>query len=221
MSRLLSRRTAAVALTTAATAVSALSLTAGPALAAGGPPPAATAFTTALIGPDGGTVHGFGVTADFAPGAVTSDRLIILGNWPNGLDVPPPHGEKAVKTFGLQECNPDGTACTSEFGNFANSPAGTERIAGHQVPFTGVQHLPYDGNTTFGTAQDKKVTFTIDTGADKVYIYNANNDGLAAYPGPGANPAGTPLPSTSTGSQLTFATFQPIVWVLTTPGAAA
>lgn len=196
---------------------------AAPAGAASGPPPAATAFTTALITPAGGTISGFGVTATFAPGAVTSTRLIILGDWPNGLDVAPPGGERAVKTFGLQECAPSGLFCTSEFGNFANSPAGSEKIKGQQVDYTAFQNataFAKDGNSNFGTPTAKGVTFTIATGADKAYIYNANNTGLAAYPGPGSEPAGTPLPSSSTGGQLTFQTFQPIVWVLTTPAGS-
>ena len=75
---------------------------ASPALAAG-PPAAATAFVTSVITPEGGSVSGFGITATFKPGAVTSPRLIILGNWPNGLDVPPPAGTTAVKTFGIQD----------------------------------------------------------------------------------------------------------------------
>lgn len=212
-------RSLALAATGVGAAVAAATLATTPALAAGGPPPAATAFTTAVIGPDGGSISGYGITADFAAGAVSSPRLIILGSWPNGLDVPPPNGEKAVKTFGLQECNVDGTGCTSEFGNFKNSPAGTERVAGQQVPFTSYQSLPANGNTTFGTAANKLVTFTITTGADEVYIYNANNDGLAAYPGPGTKPDGTPLPSTSGGGVLRFQTFQPIVWVLATGGS--
>ena len=36
---------------------------------------------------------GFGITAAFAQGAVTSARLIVLGNWPNGLDVNPATGK--------------------------------------------------------------------------------------------------------------------------------
>ena len=203
-------RSAAVLLgATAITAITALALNNGPADAAG-PPAAATAFASAVITPAGGTVSGFGITATFAPGAVTSDRLIILGNWPNGLDVTPPAGT-AVKTFGLQECNIDATACTSEFGNYPNSPAGTERILGDQVPYSAGHALPdAAGNTNFGGATNKKVSITINTGADTVYVYNANfNDTTRAYP--------KLLPSTSDGTTLTFQTFQPIVWTLTAP----
>lgn len=92
--------------------------------AAGAPPPADTAAVSAVIGPSGGQIGGFGVTATFAPGALTSAKLVVLGNWPNGLDVPPPNGETAVKTFGLQVCNLDGTGCTSPFGDYNNSPSG-------------------------------------------------------------------------------------------------
>lgn len=205
------RRTSALlgASLTAFAALAAVSLGAGPAVAAG-PPAAATAFTTAVITPAGGKVSGFGITATFAAGAVTSDRLIVLGNWPNGLDVTPPSGT-AVKTFGLQECNVDGSACTSEFGNFPNSPAGTERINGKLVPYTAGHPLPDSaGNTNFGDANNKKLSITTNTGADTVYVYNANFDDTAhAYP--------KLLPSTSDGTTLTFQTFQPIVWTLTAP----
>jgi len=194
-------------------ALTALSLTPAAASAAG-PPQAATAFATAIVTPkDGGSVSGFGITATFAPGAVTTDRMIILGNWPNGLDVTPPSGT-AVKTFGLQECDVHGANCTSELGNFPNSPAGSEKIKGVDVPFTAFQNLPdaMTGNTNFGSAADKKVTITTQTGADKVYVYNANNSTTAsAYP--------KLLPSTSDGTSLTFQTFQPIVWTLTAPTA--
>ncbi len=163
-----------------------------PAAATAGPPAAATAFSSAVITPAGGTVSGFGITATFAAHAVTTDRLIILGNWPNGLDVTPPSGT-AVKTFGLQECNTDATACTSEFGNFLKgptSPAGTERIHGHPLDYTAGHSLPHAaGNTNFGTSTNKLVTITAQTGANKVYVYNANNTTTTgAYP--------TKLPST-------------------------
>ena len=46
---------------------------------AGGPPQAATAFTTTTIGPEGGSISGFGLTAAFASGALTTTKLIILG----------------------------------------------------------------------------------------------------------------------------------------------
>lgn len=191
------------------TALTLLGLGTGAALAAG-PPAAATAYASAIITPAGGAVSGFGITATFAAGAVTTDRLIILGNWPNGLDVTPPAGT-AVKTFGLQECNTDATACTSEFGNFPNSPAGTERIHGQQIPYTAGHPLPdAAGNTNFGDATHKLVSITTQTSADSVYIYNANfNDTTHAYP--------KLLPSTHTGDTLTFTTFQPIVWTLTAP----
>lgn len=199
---------------TSLAALTALSLTPTTASAAG-PPQAATAFVTAVVTPAGGSVSGFGITATFAPGAVSSDRLIILGNWPNGLDVTPPTGT-AVKTFGLQECDVTGAHCTSELGNFPNSPAGSEKIKGVDVPFTAFQPLTTTanpaGNTAFGTADDKRVTITTQTGADKVYVYNANNSTTAtAYP--------KLLPSTSDGTSLTFQTFQPIVWTLTAPAA--
>lgn len=176
---------------------------------AGGPPQAATAFTTTTIGPEGGSISGFGITAAFASGALTTTKLIILGDWPNGLDVPPPNGEVAVKTFGLQQCNPDGTNCTSVFGNFPTSPAGTQRVAGQDLPYTGFQ-----AGIAYGSALQKLVTITINTSGNKVYIYNANfQDTATAYP--------KLLPSTSDGTTLTFQTFQPIVWVVTGPAGAA
>jgi hypothetical protein len=196
----------------AVTVAAGLALGTGSALASG-PPAAATAFASAIITPDGGQVSGFGITATFAPGAVTSPRLIILGNWPNGLDVTPPSGT-AVKTFGLQECNTDATGCTSELGNFKNSPAagGTEKIHGQTINYTGYQAMPdaATGNTNFGDADNKLLTITARTGANKVYVYNANNTTtVTAYP--------KLLPSTSNGSTLSFQTFQPIVWVETAP----
>lgn len=205
------RRNSAV-LAASAAVLAAVALTPATAFAAG-PPAAATAYHSAVITPDGGSVSGFGITATFAPGAVASDRLIVLGNWPNGLDVTPPMGT-AVKTFGIQECNVDYTGCTSVFGNYPNSPAGSEKIHGQVVPYSAFQPLGTtpnaDGNTTFGTAQNKLVTITTNTTADKVYVYNANNTTTAtAYP--------KLLPSTSDGSTLTFQTFQPIVWTLTAP----
>jgi hypothetical protein len=174
---------------------------------AAGPPAAATAFSTAVIGPQGGTVSGFGMTATFKPGAVAQSDLVILGNWPNGLDVAPPSGQ-AAKTFGLQVCNDSTgtpTGCTSEFGDYANSPSGSERIHGTSVPYTGYQGV------TFGSASNKLVTFTIDTGGNNVYIYNPNfNTTATAYP-PKA------LPSSSSNGVLTFQTFRPIVWTVTSP----
>jgi len=205
------RRKSAV-LAVSAAVLAAVALTPAASFAAG-PPAAATAYQSAVITPEGGSVTGFGITATFAPGAVASDRLIVLGNWPDGQDVTPPTGT-AVKTFGIQECNVDYTGCTSVFGNYANSPAGSEKIKGQVVPYSAFQPLGTtpnaDGNTTFGTVQNKLVTITTNTTADSVYIYNANNSTSAsAYP--------KLLPSSSDGSTLTFKTFQPIVWTLTAP----
>jgi hypothetical protein len=199
-------------LAASAAVLAAVALTPATAFAAG-PPTAATAYQSAVVTPDGGSVSGFGITATFAPGAVATDRMIVLGNWPNGLDVTPPMGT-AVKTFGIQECNVDFTGCTSVFGNYANSPAGSEKIRGQVVPYSAFQPLGTtpnaDGNTTFGTAANKLVTITTNTTADSVYVYNANNSTTAtAYP--------KLLPSTSDGTTLTFKTFQPIVWTLTAP----
>ena len=188
----------------------------------GAPAMGATAFTGAMIGPSGGTLTGFGITVTFAKGAVHSARYIILGNWPNGLDVAPPSGQ-AVKTFGLQECaynpttgGPATGTCTSEFGNYGNSPSGTERIKGMTIGFTGSQTLgtspDANGNVNFGTLGDKLVTITIATGGDNVYIYNPNETSTSsAYP--------KMLPSTSANGVLTFQTFQPIVWTVTSPMA--
>ncbi len=186
-----------------------------PALAAG-PPAAATAFVTAIITPAGGSVSGFGITATFKPGAVTTSRLIILGNWPNGLDVTPPAGTTAVKTYGLQECKTDGTACTSALGNFLAkggvpaSPAGSEKIKGVTYPYDAGHTLPdTDGNTNFGTPTNKLVTITTQTDANTVLLYNANADTTAA--------AYKLLPSTLVPGGIAFDTFQPVVWTLTTP----
>jgi hypothetical protein len=207
------RRKSAVFVASAAV-LAAVALTPTTAFAAG-PPAAATAFKSAVVTPEGGSVTGFGITATFAPGAVASDRLIVLGNWPNGQDVTPPTGT-AVKTFGLQECNVDYTGCTSVFGNYANSPSGSEKIRGQVVPYSSFQPLGStpnaEGNTTFGTAKNKLVTITTNTAADTVYVYNANNSTTAsAYP--------KLLPSSSDGTTLTFQTFQPIVWTLTAPSS--
>ncbi len=204
------RRISAV-LAVSAAVLAAVALTPATSFAAG-QPAAATAFKTAVVTPEGGSVTGFGITATFAPGAVATDRLIVLGNWPNGQDVTPPMGT-AVKTFGIQECNVDYTGCTSVFGNYANSPAGSEKIQGQVVPYSAFQPLGTtsnaDGNTTFGTALNKLVTITTNTTADTVYVYNANNPTASAYR--------KLLPSSSDGSTLTFKTFQPIVWTLTSP----
>lgn len=195
-------------------------LAASPAFAAGGPPPAATAFTGGVITPTGGTLNGFGITVSFGSGAVSSDRYIILGNWPNGQDSPPPSGQ-AVKTFGLQECaidpstgGPASGTCTSEFGNYPGTQAGSENLRGQQISYTGYQSPTSNtfGNTNFGTMSGKLVTITIDTGGDAVYIYNPN-----------PNPAFTykELTSKSGSGQLTFQTFQPIVWTVTSPAAGS
>ena len=210
---MMSLRRKSAFLAVSAAVLAAVALTPATAIAAG-PPAAATAFKTAVVTPEGGSVTGFGITATFAPGAVTTDRLIVLGNWPNGLDVTPPAGTTAVKTFGIQECNVDYTGCTSVFGNFAHSPAGSEKIRGQVLPYSSFQQLGIapnaDGNTTFGTKDKKLVTISTNTTADSVYVYNANNNTTAtAYP--------KLLPSTSDGTTLTFQTFQPIVWTLTAP----
>ena len=186
-----------------------------PALAAG-QPAAATAFVTGIITPDGGSVSGFGITATFKPGAVTTSRLIILGNWPNGLDVTPPAGTTAVKTYGLQECKLDGTSCTSALGNFLAkpgvpaSPAGSEKIKGKTYAYDGGHALPdVAGNTNFGTPTRKLVTITTQTDADTVLLYNANaNTTALAY---------KTLPSTPVAGGIAFDTFQPVVWTLTVP----
>lgn len=188
-------------------ALAALILLSSPfAVHASGPPQAATAYQTAIIDSQGGSISGFGITATFAPGALSKPQLIILGNWPNGLDVAPPNGETAVKTFGIQQCNIDETNCTSVFGNFPNSPAGVQKINGQQVSYTGFQP-----GVAYGSATNKLVTITIQTDGNKIYIYNANFQNTAqAYP--------KLLPSTSANGVLTFQTFQPIVWVVTVPG---
>lgn len=173
---------------------------------ASGPPVAATAFSTAVIGPAGGTVSGFGMTATFAPGAVAQKDLVILGNWPNGLDAAPPSGH-VVKTFGLQVCTDTTgvpTNCTSELGNFPTSPAGTQRVDGMTLPYTVFQN-----GVDFGSPSSKLVTVTVHTGGSNVYIYNPNGSSTGtAYP--------KLLPSTSGSGTLTFQTFQPIVWAVTT-----
>jgi hypothetical protein len=189
-------------------AAGALLALSGSSALASGPPPAATAFVTAHIGPAGGSLTGFGMTVTFAPGAIAQQDLVVLGNWPNGLDVSPPSGQ-AVKTFGLQVCNDSTgmpTECTSEFGNYPNSPPGTERVDGERLAYTGYQ----GAGVNFGSATDKLVTFTIQTGGKAVYIYNPNFSTTAkAYP--------KLLPSTSANGVLTFETFQPIVWTVTSP----
>ena len=175
---------------------------------AAGPPQADTAAVSEVIGSGGGTISGFGITATFASGAVSRDRLIVLGNWPNGLDVAPPNGETAVKTFGLQVCSVKGTGCTSPFGDYPTSPAGTQRISGMDLQYTNYQ------SATFGSKSQKLVTFSIRTGGSKVYIYNPNFSQTGqAYP--------LLLGSSTDGGTLTFQTFRPIVWTITTPSGAA
>lgn len=195
-----------IALAAALTAVAGFG---APNAVAAGPPQADTAAVSTVIGPTGGSISGFGITATFAAGAVTSQKLIVLGNWPNGLDVPPPNGETAVKTFGLQRCDLDGTNCTSPYGDFPNSPAagGTQSISGMDLQYTGFQGV------TFGGLSNKLVTITVNTDGNKVYIYNPNVSTTA-----GAYPA--LLPSSSNGSTLTFRTFRPIVWTVTSPAGA-
>jgi hypothetical protein len=182
-------------------------LSASTALAAG-PPGAATAYSTAVMEPSGGSGSGFGITATFAPGAVAQPALVILGNWPNGQDVTPPSGQ-AVKTFSLQVCDDSSgapTNCTSEFGNFPTSPSGTERIHGMDLPYSAGAR----SGVNFGTLENKLVTISIDTGGSAVYIYDPNFSSTAeAYP--------KLLPSSSQDGVLTFATFQPIVWTVTSP----
>lgn len=176
---------------------------------AGTPPAAATAYAAAVIQPSGGSVSGFGVTATFLPGAVTSTKIAILGNWPNGLDVPPPTGQ-AVKTFGLQICDDTNgvpTNCTSEFGNYPYSPGSTtgptERIDGMTVSYAAGQTT----GVNFGSKSDKLVNITVNTGGQGVYIYNPNvATSAGAYP--------VLLPSTTANGVLSFSTFQPIVWTV-------
>ena len=182
-------------------------LAVSPAASAFAAPPAATAFVTAVIGPNGGVISGFGISATFAPGAVSQPSLVVLTNWPNGLDVTPPKG-RAVKTFGLQVCN-DATGtpsqCTSEFGNYANASGGMERIAGMPLVFQGGAQT----GVNFGTLAHKLVSISVRTGGANVYIYNPNGAAGSAYP--------KLLPSSASAGVLTFATFQPIVWVVTSP----
>ena len=213
-----------LATATATLAAGAAALGAAPAGATpmGAKPMGATAFTGAMIGSGGGTLSGFGITVSFAKGAVQSARYIILGNWPNGLDIAP-HSGQAVKTFGLQECTPnaqnDGPksgTCTSEFGNYSNSPSGTEWIKGMTIGYMAGQTLSPNtdlqgGDVNFGSLTNKKVTITVATGGSNVYIYNPNPNAKTAYP--------TELPSTSANGVLTFQTFQPIVWTVTSPMA--
>ncbi len=123
---------------------------------------APTSFASAQIGVAGGSVRGFGITVTLAKGAVQSNRRIILSSSPSSQDVTPPKGEKALVTFGLQECRTDYTGCTSVFGNFPTSPAGTENVNGKTATFTAFQKLSStpnsEGNTTFGSMTAKLVT---------------------------------------------------------------
>ena len=177
-------------------------------------PTGPTAYASAMIGAGGGTVNGFGVTASFAAGAVSGTSLAILTSWPNGLAMASPTGP-VLKTFGLQICPVTSAGvgtCSNVMGNFLNAPSGgTERVDGRTLTYG-----PYvknaatgDPGITFGSATNKLVTITINTGGSKVYIYNPNATTPAStYP--------VLLPSTSSGGVLTFATFQPIVWAVTT-----
>jgi len=185
------------------------------AYAADAPP---TNFASAQIGPAGGTVSGFGITVTFAPGAVKSARRIILNTSPSSGDVTPPSGETALVTFGLQECAADYTGCTSAFGNFPNSAAGSEHVDGRTVAFTGYQPLSTTpnsyGNTTLGSKAAKLVTISTQTAGTEVFIYNPNaTDTAHAYP--------MHLPSTSAGGVNTFKTFMPIDWVIASRSSAA
>ncbi len=181
---------------------------------------APTSFASAQIGPAGGSVSGFGITVTLAKGAVASNRRIILSSSPSSQDVTPPKGEKALVTFGLQECKTDYTGCTSVFGNFPTSPAGTENVNGKTATFTAFQKLstiPNSyGNTTFGSMSVKLVTIKTVTPGTDVFIYNPNpTTTAAAYP--------KRLPSTSANGVNTFKTFMPIAWVIashTTAGPA-
>ena len=182
-------------------------LAAPPAASAFAAPPAATAFVTAIIGQNGGVISGFGISATFAPKAVSQRSLVVLTNWPNGLDVTPPKG-RAVKTFGLQVCSDatgTPTQCTSEFGNYANAPGGMEWIAGMPLAFLGGAQP----GVNFGTLAHKLVSISVRTGGANVYIYNPNGAAGSAYP--------KLLPSSASAGVLTFSTFQPIVWVVTSP----
>jgi len=178
---------------------------------------APTSFASAQIGVAGGSVSGFGITVTFAKGAVASNRTIILSSSPSSQDVTPPQGEKALVTFGLQECKTDYTGCTSVFGNFPNSPAGTERVNGRTATFTAFQKLSTTpnsyGNTTFGSMTNKLVTIKTVTRGTDVFIYNPNaTTTAAAYP--------KLLPSTSANGVNTFKTFMPIAWVIASHATA-
>ncbi len=181
---------------------------------------APTSFASAQIGPAGGSVSGFGITVTLAKGAVQSNRRIILSSSPSSQDVTPPKGEKALVTFGLQECKTDYTGCTSVFGNFPTSPAGTENVNGKTATFTAFQKLGTtansEGNTTFGSMTAKLVTIKTVTPGTDVFVYNPNpTTTAAAYP--------KLLPSTSANGVNTFKTFMPIAWVIashTTAGSA-
>ena len=79
-----------------------------------------------------------------------------------------------MKTFGLQECNVDYTGCTSVFGNYANSPNGSEKTRGRVVPYSTFQSLGStpnnEGNTTFGTAKNRLVAQEIPGGDSRLSI---------------------------------------------------
>jgi len=165
----------------------------------------------------GGSVSGFGITVTFAKGAVASNRRIILSSSPSSQDVTPPKGEKALVTFGLQECKTDYTGCTSVFGNFPTSPAGTEKVNGKTATFTAFQKLSTTpnsyGNTTLGSMTKLLVTIKTVTPGTDVFIYNPNaTTTAAAYP--------KLLPSTSANGVNTFKTFMPIAWVIASHATA-
>ncbi len=193
----------------------------------GGPPMAGTAYATSVVSPSGGMVSGFGITATFAPGAVSAPSLVILSSWPSGLDVPAPMRQSIVKTFGLQVCPgvtalAPGVKCTSASGNYPQATPGTERIDGVTVSTSGYLTTGVNFGTAVKTTTasgmktpGKLVTFTIATGATSAYIYNPfEMTTSTAYP--------KLLPSTASNGMLTFQTFQPIVWALTigTPTAS-
>ena len=174
------------------------------------PPMGPTAYASAVITPNGGAVSGFGITASFAKGAVSNDSLAIITNWPNGLDVPSPSGP-VLKTFGLQICSlSPGDVCSNVMGNYPDSTSsGAERIGSSVLsygPYVGTKSTP---GITFGTPSNKLVTISVHTTGSTVYIYNPNQSTTTvAYP--------KALPSTRAGGLLTFQTFQPIVWAVTT-----
>ncbi|MGC8499030.1 MAG: hypothetical protein ACP5OV_05995 [Acidimicrobiales bacterium] len=178
------------------------------------PPMGPTAYASAVITPSsGGTVSAFGITAKFQAGAVSSDSLAIITNWPSGLDVPSSSGP-VLKTFGLQICSmTSNIVCSNVMGNYPDSTtSGTERIGSSLLsygPYVGQSGVP---GITFGSKLDKLVTISVSTAGTKVYIYDPNQtSATGAYP--------SALPSAWSDGVLTFQTFQPIVWAVTTPAS--